>query len=86
MGFNPISDAAVELIKSTVGKVVGQLADHYLPASMSEKEKEDFKLKAQELALQEIKANAEAEKVYADDRKSAREREMVVRDRTPLQQ
>lgn len=57
MGLNPISDAAVELVKSTVGRVVGQLADHYLPASMSEKEKEEFKLKAAELAEREYEAN-----------------------------
>jgi len=45
-----------DLIESTVGKVVGKLADHYLPASMSEAEKADFKLKATELSIQESKA------------------------------
>mgnify|MGYP001574494068 CR=1 FL=1 len=83
MGWNPLSDAGVELVKSTVGKVVEKLTDKYLPASMSEKEKEEFKLKAQELTLAEIKANADAERVYMEDRKSAREREIAVKDRTP---
>lgn len=45
-----------DLIQATVGRVVGQLADHYLPSSMSEKEKEEFRLKGQELVLREIEA------------------------------
>jgi len=72
-----------DLIESTVGKVVGKLVDKYLPASMSEGEKEQFKLEAKRLAVEEIKVTAEAEKVYAEDRQSARQREMVVKDRTP---
>lgn len=72
-----------DLIKNTVGNVVGKLADHYLPASMSEKEKADFKLEAERIALEEIKIATEAEKVYADDRKSARDREIAVKDKTP---
>ncbi len=45
-----------DLIESTVGKVVGKLADRYLPASMSEQEKAEFRLKAEELAIEESKA------------------------------
>lgn len=55
MGLNPLSDAAVELVKDTVGKVVGNLTDHYLPPSMTEAERAQFAQKAQELALEEIK-------------------------------
>lgn len=84
MGFNPISDAAVELVKSTVGNVVGRLADKYLPATLSEKEKEEFKLKAMELAVEELNAANDLEKVFADDRRSAREREIAVKDKTPM--
>lgn len=40
-----------DLIKNTVGKVVGKLVDHYLPESMSESEKAKFKLKAEELSI-----------------------------------
>lgn len=46
-----------DLIQSTVGNVVNKLADHYLPASMSEKEKEEFKLRAAELAQKEYETN-----------------------------
>ena len=45
MGFPIISD----LIESTVGKVIGKLTDHYLPPSLSDKEKLEFKQKANEL-------------------------------------
>ncbi len=45
-----------DLIESTVGRVVGRLADRYLPPSMSEKEKEEFRLKAREMAMEEAKA------------------------------
>lgn len=72
-----------DLIQSTVGRVVGRLADKYLPASMSESERAEFRLEAERLAVEEIKVTAEAEKVYAEDRQSAREREMEVKDRTP---
>ena len=48
------------LIESTVGKalsnVVGKLADHYLPASMSESEKETFRQEARRLSIEESKA------------------------------
>ncbi len=44
-----------DLITNTVGKVVGKLADKYLPASMSESEKEQFQLEAQKLAVEEYK-------------------------------
>jgi len=45
-----------DLIESTVGKVVGKLADHYLPSTMGEAEKAEFKLKARELAIQEAES------------------------------
>ena len=45
-----------DLISSTVGKVVGKLADHYLPSTMGEAEKESFKQRARELAIEESKA------------------------------
>jgi len=49
-----------DLIESTVGKVVGKLADHYLPASMSEAEKANFKLKAMEMTQEQLKTDAQA--------------------------
>ncbi len=49
-----------DLIQSTVGNVVTKLADRYLPASMTEKEKEEFRLKAVELAIEEYKATMAA--------------------------
>ncbi|MBE9532014.1 MAG: hypothetical protein IME98_04340 [Proteobacteria bacterium] len=49
-----------DLIESTVGKsvsnVVDKLASHYFPASLSEAEKESFRQKARELAIEESKA------------------------------
>lgn len=51
MGLPIIGD----LLNSTVGKVVGKLVDKYLPPTLSDKEKEEFKLKAMELALEEEK-------------------------------
>ena len=48
-----------DLISNTVGKVVGKLADHFLPESMSEKEKEQFKLEAEKILLEENKLFAE---------------------------
>lgn len=66
MSWNPLGDAAgaaaVELVKSTVGKVV----DKYLPPTMSEKEKSDARLEAQKLAVEEYKAATQ-------DMQSARE-------------
>lgn len=41
-----------DLIQNTVGKVVGKLVDKYLPPALSDKEKEEFRLKAMELALE----------------------------------
>lgn len=46
-----------ELIQGTVGKVVGKLVDKYLPASMSEAEKAEFKMAADKLAIDELEAN-----------------------------
>ncbi len=48
-----------DLIESTVGKVVGKLTDHFLPASMSEEDKAKFKLDAEKLLLEENKLFAE---------------------------
>ena len=49
-----------DLIESTVGKTVGNVVDklvgHYLPASLSGAERETFKQKARELAIEESKA------------------------------
>ncbi len=42
-----------DLIEATVGKVVDRLSEKYLPSSMSEKEREEFRLKARSLAVQE---------------------------------
>ena len=46
-----------DLIESTVGKIIGGLTDRYLPASMSEQEKADFKLEAEKLVVTELEAN-----------------------------
>jgi len=54
--LNPVSAAVKSVIKNTVGKVVSALTDHYLPATMSEQEKAEFRLKAEELALKEAEA------------------------------
>lgn len=45
-----------DLIESTVGKVVDRLAGHYLPESMSEAEKEQFRQRARELSIEEARA------------------------------
>lgn len=49
-----------DLIESTVGKTVGNVVDklvgHYLPASLSGAEREAFKQKARELAIEESRA------------------------------
>ncbi len=44
-----------DIIEATVGKVVNRLADKYLPPSMSEKEREEFRQKARELAVEEYR-------------------------------
>ena len=48
MALDPIT-AGIDLIS----KVVGKAADKFLPPSMSEAEKEQFKLEARKLAMQE---------------------------------
>ncbi len=48
-----------DLLESTVGKVVGKLTDHFLPASMSEEDKAKFKLDAEKVVLEENKLFAE---------------------------
>lgn len=50
MALDPVT-AGIDLIS----KIIGKAADRYLPASMSEKEKEDFKIEARKLALEEAK-------------------------------
>lgn len=44
-----------DLIKNTVGKVIGRIADKYLPKSMSEEEKAEFNMEAERLAIEEYK-------------------------------
>src|SRR3972149_10418403 len=44
-----------DLIKNTVGKVVDKIADKFLPAPLSEKEKAEMRLEAERLALEEYK-------------------------------
>lgn len=48
-----------DLLQNTVGKVVGKLTDHFLPASMNEEDKAKFKLEAEKLLLEENKLFAE---------------------------
>jgi len=67
-----------DLIQSTVGKVVGGLVDKFLPASLSEEKKEEFKLKAGQLVVDEMKASVELEKIFSEDRGSARAREVEI--------
>lgn len=68
MPIDPIT-AGIDL----VSKIIGKAADRFLPASMSEAEKEEFKLKAQELALREIEAESKAmESVNATMREEAK--------------
>jgi hypothetical protein len=45
-----------DILESTVGKVVDRLAGKYLPESMSEKEREEFRLEARRLAVEESSA------------------------------
>jgi len=62
-----------DLITNTVGKVVGKLADKYLPASMSEGEKEQFKLEAAKLAIEEAKVQTSTiESINATMREEAK--------------
>ena len=49
-----------DLIKNTIGKVVDKAVDRYLPASMSEKEKAEFRVKMRELAQKELEADMKA--------------------------
>lgn len=44
-----------DIIQSTVGKVVDKLAGRYLPATMDEKDKANFRLEAEKLAIEEYK-------------------------------
>lgn len=55
-----------DLITNTVGKVVGKLADKYLPSTMGEVERAEFQKEAQRLAVEEYK-------IAAGDAASARE-------------
>ncbi|MFQ5736748.1 MAG: hypothetical protein ACE5GY_07780 [Thermodesulfobacteriota bacterium] len=42
-----------DIIESTVGRVVERLADRFLPAALSGKQREELRLKARELAAEE---------------------------------
>jgi hypothetical protein len=53
--MNMLTPIIGDLITNTVGKVVGKLADHYLPSAMSEEEKAKFRLEAEKLAIEEYK-------------------------------
>lgn len=55
-----------DLITNTVGKVVGKLADKYLPSTMGEVERAEFQKEAQRLAVEEYK-------IATQDLTSARE-------------
>ena len=44
-----------DLITNTVGRVVDRLAGKYLPESMGEKEREEFRVEARKLAIEEYK-------------------------------
>lgn len=60
-----------DLIESTVGKVVGGLVDKYLPKSMGEAEKEEFKQNATRLMQEDFK-------MVAKDIQSARAMQMSI--------
>jgi len=71
--LNPLSAGIKSLVGNTVGKVVDKLADHYLPASMSEAEKAEFKLRAIELTQKQLETDAKAiESVNATMRAEAK--------------
>ena len=42
------------VLDGTIGRVIDKLTDHFLPAKLSEKEREEFRLKAKDLVLKEI--------------------------------
>lgn len=42
-----------DIVESTVGKVVERLADRFLPASMGQREREEFRIEAARLAKEE---------------------------------
>lgn len=74
-----------DLITNTVGKVVGKLADKYLPSSMSESEKEQFKLEAAKLAVEEMKVqNSTIESINATMREEAKSEHPIVYAWRPL--
>ncbi len=49
----------VGLITEKVADVIDKAVDHYLPPSMSEKEKAEFKLKLREMTLKELENDVE---------------------------
>jgi len=74
-----------DLISNTLGKVVSKLADKYLPPSLSDKEKEEFKLKATELLIQEQKIlQEEMETVNSTMREEAKSEHWIVFSWRPL--
>ncbi len=42
------------VLDGTLGRVIDKLTDHFLPAKLSEKEREEFRLKARELVVKEV--------------------------------
>lgn len=48
------------IVQGTIGRVIDRLADRYLPSSISEKEREEFRIRAMELASKEAEAEARA--------------------------
>ena len=48
--MNPIK----AVLDGTLGRVIDKLTDHFLPAKLSEKEREEFRLKARELVVKEV--------------------------------
>lgn len=67
-----------DLIQSTVGNVVNKLTEHYLPASMSEKEKAEFIQKANELVIEEMKnASAQMDSVNQTMREEAKSEHFI---------
>lgn len=61
------------IVQGTLGRVIDKLADKYLPSSLSEKEREEFRIRALELALKEAETEARAlESVNATIREEGR--------------
>ncbi len=48
--MNPVK----AVLDGTLGRVIDKLTDHFLPAKLDEKEREEFRLRAKELVLKEV--------------------------------